>query len=555
MPVPIDETLFRLVSIGALAGTLILSLVIVTRFGDRDVFEPLHERFVFGLPWGTLVVLLGVYLVFYLVQGGGRDGGPIITAFRSWSFWYPEGVLFSSFAHASNSHLTSNLLGTVAFAPIVEYAWGHYPPEENDGNVDDSGGMRHQLFATPPGRIALFVAGVFAVGLLDSLFVPGAVIGFSGVVFAFAGFALVVRPLLTVLAMLGIRAVRLVRNALLDPWLTATAEPQFISPSWADVALQGHLFGLLVGVALAVGLLRLREQRVNLTYIWFAALVFAVTRSMYAIYWYLGTDRFVLYLALGTAGVFALASLIALAALPTDRRLLARRNRGPEIRDVALGLLLVTILTVAVAGVAYNTVSVSPGDDIAGGIDAGDYTVTYVTDVEDQYISAVEVPFVGEALSVNVSGVVVVSDDRNIWELSRSSNRLAFDGGAAIPVGGSTWRETVYIDRTEWAFLDGNTTYKVYGQHVDRDRKLLYTDDPAVADARLAGSTVSIEPTEEFYDIVVEQNGSVVGTRTVPAHNETVSIGGITFERVEDDLFAIYEQTEIRLAEFRREGQ
>lgn len=540
MPLAAGDPLLDALSLLALLAAVALSVVVIRRYSDRDaLLEPLRERFVFGIPWGTLVVVGFLYAFYYLVQGGGADGGPITTAFRSWSLFYPLGLLFSSFAHASESHLIGNLLGTAAFAPIVEYAWGHYPGED--------GARTSALLERPAGRIAAFVGIVLLVGLAGSLFVPGAVIGFSGVVFAMAGFALVARPVLTVFAILGVQALRLLWSALLDPVVTATARPRFVSPSWADIALQGHLFGLLVGVLLAVALLRIRDERPDLLYIWFATLVFAVTRSMYAVYWYLGADSFVLYRALGTAGVFFLASVVGLAVY-ADRTPASRLRISSG--QAAVAIVVVIVSMVAVSGLAYNVSSVSPGPDVEDGMTVGDYRVAYVEDVEDQYISSVTIPFLG-GLSTEVSGVVVASDSRNAWELARSKRRLAFDGGATIPVGGATWRETVYVNRTAWSLLGKNTTYKVYASQGDADRELLYAADPAEAALTLNHSRVAIAPTTDFYEIVLTRNGSEIGTAPVPAAGSSVTVANITFAREGRELFARHDGTAVRLAEFK----
>jgi membrane associated rhomboid family serine protease len=533
MTLGVDDPLLASASLVALVAALALSIAVLVRVSDSGWLDPLRERFVLGVPWGTATVLAGLAVVYYLVQGGA-GGGPVVQGFRSWSLWYPQGVLFSSFAHASESHLTGNAFGTIAFAPIVEYAWRHYP--------GDSARIQH-----PAARVGTFVAGVVVVGIAGAVFVPGAIIGFSGVVFALAGFALVVRPIATVLSLVGVRVVRLLYRALTDPVVTAQARPRFVSPSWADTALQGHLFGVLLGILLAVGLLRLRDRRPDLRYVFFAALVFAVARSLYAIYWFLGADEFVLFQAAGAAGVLLFATLVALATLPSDWRF----RVGPPPATVAVGLLGLAVVLLAVSGLAYSLVSVSPGGAVEGGVDVNDYTVAYVDGAQDQYVSALDIPGLGAPLSATQSGVVVASDRRNAWGLDVSAGRLAFEGDAAVTVGGLTWRETVYVDRTQWSFLDGNTTFRVAAFHDDR-WQLLHTASPAVTDSRINGTNVSIAATAEGYDLVVARNNSTVFRGPIPADNQTVLVAGIVFERVGDDLFARYGETDLRLAEFKR---
>jgi len=529
-----EDPLLVSASLVALVLALVAALVVLVRAGDSGWLDPLRERFVLGVPWGTATVLVGLAFVYYLVQGGGSDGGPVVQGFRSWSLWYPQGTLLSSFAHANQSHLAGNAFGTLAFAPLVEYAWRHYP--------EGSARIQH-----PGARVGAFVLGVVAVGIAGALFVPGAIIGFSGVVFALAGFALVVRPLAAVLAVLGIRVVRLLYRAFSDPVVTAQARPRFVSPSWADTALQGHLFGLLVGVLLAVALLSLRDRRPDIRHVFFAALVFAVVRSLYAIYWFLGSEEFVLFRAAGAAGVLLFATLVALSTRSRDWR----PGVGPPPATTAIGLLGLTVAVLAVSGLAFSLVVVSPGDEVQDGVEVRDYTVTYVDGAQDQYVSALEIPGLGSPLSATQSGVVVASDRRNAWGLDVSAGELAFDGNATVTVGGLTWRESVYVDRTEWSFLDGNSTFRVEGYHDER-WQVLHTDSPAVLDSRISGANVSIAATPEGYDLRITRNGSMVFSGPVPGDNETVLFENISFARDGDDLFARYENTDIRLAEFIR---
>lgn len=534
MTLGVNDALLGSASLVALVAALALAVAVLVRSTTAGRLDPLRERFVLGVPWGTATVVAVLAVVYYLIQGGGSNGGPVVQGFRSWSLWYPQGVVFSSFAHASESHLTGNVFGTLAFAPIAEYAWRHHPGKS-------------ARIQNPYARIGVFVLGVIAVGIAGALFVPGAVIGFSGVVFALAGFALVVRPLATVLAILGVRVARLLYRALTDPVVTAEARPRFVSPSWADIALQGHLFGVLVGILLAVALLRLRESRPDLRYVFFAALVFAVVRSLYAIYWFLGSDEFVLFRAAGVAGVLLFATLVVLATRPPDWR----PSVGPPPATVAAGLLAVAVALLAVSGLAFSLVFVSPGEDLEDGIDVRDYRVAYVDGAQDQYVSAIEIPGLGSPLSATQSGVVVASDRRNAWGLDVSAGRLAFDGDATVVVGDATWRETVYVDRTQWSFLDGNTTFRVEAFHDDRWH-LLHTASPAVGNARIDGTNVSIAATPEGYDLLAERNSAPIFRGPIPENNETVAVGSLTFERENNSLSVRYDDTELRIAEFSR---
>ncbi len=554
MPLSLDGVVLETLSIVGLLLTLVLSAVVLARYTRlQNPVSALQERFVYGIPWGTAIVIVAVYAVYYLIQGGGEDGGPIMTAFRSWSLWYPQGTFFSSFAHASHSHLQGNVIGAVVFAPIVEYVWGHYRTGEKGEESGASTSLSQRLLSSPAGRIAIFVVAVVSIGFLGSLLVPGAVIGFSGLVFAFAGFALVAKPLVTIVAILGLQALRLVVRAFETPIVTATARPRFVTPSWVDVALQGHLFGVLVGALLAVALLRMRNQHPEIVYVWFAAFVFAVTRSMEAVYWYFGPNQFILFRAAGTAGIILLAIVIAVAAASPENGVRSRWARIPALRSVAVGLLFASLVVLSIGGLAYSIAPVSPGEEIETGpeghLEVEDYTITYAEGVEDQYIGAVSLPPLWDP-SVTVSGVIITSDERNAWEVAVSANQLAFDGRARIPVGDATWRETVIIDRTAWSFTEGNSTAKVFGRVGDDDWTLLHRDTLAEGDVRVNGANLSIEPVDDFYNLIVEKNGQQIGSERLPTANGTFVIDGVEYERVDDDLVVRHEGTEFTVAKF-----
>lgn len=556
----IDTTVLRVGSLGALILALALAAVVLHRFSsdENGLVGTVKDRFVLGVPWGTLVVVALVYAIYYLVQGGGQRGGPIVVGFRSWSYWYPQSMLFSSFTHSSHSHLMGNLFGTLAFAPIVEYAWGHYPRSADQADmgksVSDHGlGSREsrldrygRWLEHPAVRIGTFVGVVFVVGIVGSLIVPGAAIGFSGVVFAFAGFALVTFPIAAVLAIVGIQVVRLVYRSFTDPFVLAQAQERFVRPSWADVAVQGHLYGLLIGVLLALVLLRYRDHSPNLRHVFFAVLVFAVSRSLQSIYWFLGNEGYVLFQALGTAGVILLATIIAVATIENDRLLVSRIDL--RVSTAVVGFIVALVLALALLGVPYNLVSVTGGEEVEDGIEIQDYTVTYAEGVENKYISALDLP-VYQGPSVRMSGVIVVSEKRNVWERSVSREQLEIDGSATVVLGDATWRETVRIQRTQWTVAGGNISYQVFGRH-DGAYYRLFESDLAVAQPTIDGKTIAIQPAASQSEIVVVANETVLGVEPVPADGKHVQIENLSFERENNRLFVAHERTELLLAEY-----
>ncbi|KPN31005.1 hypothetical protein SY89_01747 [Halolamina pelagica] len=171
----------RLFVVAALLGGGALALAL----DDGRRLERLRERFVLGVPWGTVVTVLGVLGVYLFVQSGYAHWyRPVVLPFRAWSYFEPLGMLVAGFAHAGPGHLLGNLFGALTLAPIVEYAIGHYPPESAGDPESTPSTLRGRLAALrrrPTARaFLLFPLGVAVVGVVLTMFTVGAVIGFSG---------------------------------------------------------------------------------------------------------------------------------------------------------------------------------------------------------------------------------------------------------------------------------------------------------------------------------------------------------------------------------------
>ncbi|QLD87319.1 rhomboid family intramembrane serine protease [Natronomonas halophila] len=501
-----------------------------------------RKRLVMGVPWGTLIAVLGVAAFYLFAQNGlANPRNPVVIPFRAWGYLYPTGMLTAGFAHAGLGHVTGNLLGTLVFGSLAEYAWSHFPRKRGTTTFSS-------LRTNPFARIAAWVVAIFLVGVFSALFALGPVIGFSGVVFAFIGFALVRFPLATVAATLLSGVVRLVYNAIQSPTITQTASESFSRPWWANIAIQGHALGLFVGVVLAAGLLYRRDVRPNPSHLWVAALVIAADRGLWAVYAIEGSGRFTLYRALGTALVFLVAALIASGVTATPRAFIASIDLSR--REAAYGLLLATVFALALIAVPFNLFVVddpSAGLDGADPVEVGDYTVFYAEDVENQYIPAIPFP-AGNTSEVNASGVIVVSEQRNIWWEEVSTNRLVSSGEATIRLGGLTWHEDVRATRTEWTLTGGESTYNVQLGVADTDRPVVFRDERATADARIDGRNVSIEPVGDGFDMVVTRENETLGRVAIPENGTTTTVGGMTVERDERDLLVERGDTRIRIA-------
>jgi membrane associated rhomboid family serine protease len=545
--VPEPATLFRLAVLCSVLVALVAVVVLDRprgRWGRR-----LRSRFVLGVPWGTLVSVGAVLAVYLLVQGGWAHWyRPVTIPFRAWSYFYPLGMATAAFSHSGAGHLIGNLVGTLVLAPIAEYAWGHYPRERGV-----------QTFTSPLTNpyvraFAVFPAAVVGVGLFTALFALGPVIGFSGVVFAFAGFALVRYPITTVVAVTGGNALRTLYSALQRPTVSASAGPSYSSPWWADIAIQGHAIGLLVGILLGAWLLRARDDdRPSAVRVAAGVVLFGVAQSLWAVYWYRGGETYVLYRALGLALVVALATLVAATVVASNRPLVGSLGDSGAVRAVPrwqVGATVLLLCTAALAGPAVPiNLTTTAGGDLPGGdgpIQVRDYEVTYAENVPNGMVSAVDVEAFGETTQVNTSGVIVRNRERGIWMTAVSKGRLDFVGTTTVRVGGVGWRETVRVQRRGWNAIGGGTVYTVNLVYGDRN-VTAYNSPPARADPVIAGRNVSVEATPQGFRLNVSL-GNRSATGPIPAVNETASIGDLEFANVDGRIYAINGATRVRVA-------
>jgi membrane associated rhomboid family serine protease len=595
----------------AVVFSMVLAAVVIARLvRPRDRFgERLRRRFILGLPLGTFVVMLLVLGVYLFVQGGWtRWYSPTVLPFRAWSYLYPLGMLTAGFAHNGPGHLLGNLTGTLAFAPLVEYAWGHFPRERGSRSF---GSLRTNPFVR---ALVIFPAVVVGVGLLTSLFALGPVIGFSGVVFAFGGFALVRYPVGALVALLAARAIGLVRVAVQFPTLVESAGPEFIRPWWSTVAIQGHALGLLIGVLLGIWFVRTRASETpSALRLWGAVLLYSIAQSLWAVYWFRGDSTFVLFRAVGVVLVVGLATLVTVAAVASGRTLFRHRlrrlswpllaalavassaglgfaaRRGTRLPITTGGVELP--LTLVVAGVFLavaftvawfqpsipNPVAEVPRREaafvvllVAGAALAGpavpvnlttaseeplsgqstavrDYEVTYAENVTSGMVSVLNVSAFGEQTTVRTSGVIVRSGRRGIWTTAVPASRLAFAGNATVRVGGLGWHEQIRASRSGWQVAGGERAYRISFHH-RQQREVVYTSQAANATPTIAGRNVSVAAGPDRFEFVVSRQNKTVGRTPVPAPNETVTAGGLRFEREERTVFVRHENTSVPLA-------
>ncbi|TYL37089.1 protease [Natronococcus pandeyae] len=584
---------------GLVVVALLGSVAIVRRLHrpDRPWIEIARARLVMGVPWGSLVVIGAVCFVYLFVQDGiTNPADPVTVPYRAWSYFYPFGMLTASFSHVGPTHLVGNVLGAAVVAPIAEYAWGHYP-DEGDAEAADSWRSNPWVRA-----LVVFPLVVFAIGIGTSLFALGPVIGFSGLVFAFAGFAIVHYPIVTLVGTLGVQGALLtIVRALRDPVSVYVAEPSPPGPpTWATIAIQGHALGFFIGVVLGIVLLRRRGSRTDPLHLWIAILLFGFAKSLWAIYWFGGDNTFVLFRGPGVVAVTVLAVLITLAVAGSERSVVPRRFRtadtrpsdrsSPETRsleivdgrsshtdpatrleritEIARGtrtderrsgpsrrrtaFLTILVVTAVLAGIAVpaNLLVVEGGDPSSEShVEIEGYTVEYAESVENELVSPVAVGPLDDAITLESSGVIVTSDQRQIWLEAVTSQRLAFTGEETVYVGGPGWREAVHVERTGWEPIGNETVYQVWIQEDGGERQLAHESNGSEADVRIDDREVAVASEDgEFALEVTEADGDDVTTAPIPEENESTEVGGLTFEHDDGTIYAVSNGTEVAVA-------
>jgi membrane associated rhomboid family serine protease len=520
-------------AIVAIAG----AAVAVLSVGEgRRAFRRVRSRLLFGLPLGTFVVV-GTVLGFYLfVQFGARDpGSPLVVPFVSWSYLYPLGVLTAPFAHASLGHVTGNVIATLALAPLAEYAFSHFPTGRGESAFSS---WRSNPYVR---GLVLFPLGVVGVSFLTGIFSWGATIGFSGVVYAFAGFALVRYPLATVLAVTARESISMLWTVFNDPIVFASASPSYGPPWWAGIAVQGHLFGFLVGALLAATLVAKRGNRPSAIRIWLGTFLLSSSMSLWAVWWYGQTAEYVLFRALGVLLVGALAVLFTVVVRLDSDRLV----RDVSARRLAFTLLLLPVVTMALVAVPVNSTTVQAVDLPGDPVEIEGYEVTYAEDVQNQRVGAVDIPVFSQATNVSASGVIVANEERTIWTERISAGELAFYGDSSVTVGGLGWEETVTVHRRGWVPVGGEAVYNVYVGRSDGSFRHVFASPNSTADPVITGRQVRVEPRAGQFELSVVRNETVLTTVAVPEQNESVTAGTLTLTRKDDRIVASHENTSV----------
>lgn len=494
----------------------------------RQLRRRLGERLLWGVPWGTLLVCCVLLFVYLVVQNGAaRWGQPLVLPFTSWSYGHPLGVVFGPISHVGPDHLSDNLFGTLVFGSLAEYVFSHRPTGRTDA-----------LWNRPHARaLVVFPAGALLVGVLASLFAWGPTVGFSNVVYAFAGFALVRFPLGTVLAVPVREALAVVGRAIDRPFVVATATPAS-DPWFVNTAVQGHAFGLLVGVVAGLLVAAARDEALPPPRrLWTGVAVFALVQSLWVVWWP-QDGAYVLGRALGVLLVACLATVVTVGAVLTDTE--SRRNWQAGI--VVCLVPLAVMAGIAVPVNATADVTTPPGTE---SVDVGGYDVTYAEDVTNQRLA----PFAAvSGAEPTTSGVLVVQPDSGVWTRAVDASTLASEGTATIRLGGLGWERTVFVLRRSWQTTGGETAYQVriHPNHGRLHR--VYASPPATASPVVAGYNVTLVPDGIRFRLDVSRDNETVGSVGVPAPGETVAVGDLRVHREGDRLVAVANDTRVPIA-------
>ena len=541
---------------GPLLHRLLLGVALVAALGGlaamsrpRDWYRRCSERLLYGVPWGTLVIM-AVLLAVYIGLQDGLHESPVVLPFRAWSYLDPVGMVVAGLAHADTGHLIGNLLGTLLFGSLAEALWGHHPPRRTDARL--AAAWTHPVVRA----VVLFPAAAILAAIGGAAVALGPIIGFSMVVFAFAGFALVQAPVGTVIVSVSQGVLRRLLDAVQTPEQVAAGGTTYATPWFASIAIQGHAVGLLAGVLAGLTFQRMTHRaRPSAGRLWVGVVLFAVERSLWAVYWYRGNDSYVLYRAVGLGLVLLLATLVTYAVVADDTPLfpqLAVANPQSFVTDLTtisnrqVGLLLLVTAGAILIGPAVATNATTAADSELPGepIEVRGYELTYGENVTNGQLNVIDIEGAGESTRLNTSGVIVRNTDRHIWSTAVTTAELAADGDTAVRLGGLTWQETVTASRTGWQAVGGDTTYRVTLTHDNRTRPL-YNTGTVKAEPVVAGQQVAIDATDDGFRVGVGDN-----LGDLPPPNGSVQLGRLALRRTDGRLLAVNNrtQTAVRVA-------
>jgi len=528
------------------AGVLVYSMG--TRKGDPLQF--LRQRLLFCLPLGTLLSGTLVWAFFMFVQGGWGSGAILTLPFTSWSLQYPLGMATAPIAHQNLGHLVGNLTSFLIFGSIAEYTFSHYP---SGRGTTAFGSLR----TNPYVRALLIVPlAVFGVALLTSLFAWGPIIGFSGVTYAAVGYVLVQYPVGAVVALAVTDFARTLVWTFRNPVLTRSAGSSYGGPWWADIAVQTHLLGLLLGVALGLAIRSARPwlRRDRPGRVFGASILVGGSLTLWALWWYVGPSSYQLFRGPGVILVVVVAALITVAD-----GLRKSPVKDLSARQLSIGLIVFPVLLMGVIAIPVNA-TMSPNTVGTEGptVTVEGYEIGYGESVADPRFEPINVSYLPTPDPPRASGVIVANGDRHLWTTAVSTGRLKDAGSRTVTVGGLGWREQVSIDRTGWRAAGGGSAFVVTATPPNGSQTALFESEGATANTVIDGHRLAIMPSNGDFAIKATaanntSSPSLPATVQVPMPGETVTLGELT---VKNEATVIWiEREDTRVPVFERENE
>lgn len=508
------------VSFVALSVALVLVAVVGywTRPGVlHELLSLSRERLVYGLPLGTLVIL-GVNILFFAFAQRAYTGtGEILVVpYISWSYGYPLGFLTSPIGHANLSHITGNLVAVAVFAPVAEYVIGHR-------------NSRRPLLRALVGVPLVW----YAVGVFVSLFTLGPVIGFSGVLFFLFGFVVVFYPVVSVGLLVVSNVLRTVVSALISPVsVSSSVETVTTTPPWANIAVDAHALGFLLGIGLAVLLARRRGTDIDGYRVGAAVLLVGIAQGLHLIWLSQGTS-YVLYRGLGAAAVAALSVMAGFGVyVESSAPPLAGMEELPLRRAASVGFLAVPVVIFCVVGFVAGLGTVSTVDDVEK-VEVGDYSVWYGESVENQRV--VSIPFIDiTPANFTSSGAFVTSEERGAWRQVVSTRSLRSNSNTTFLVGSLTWDERVRLERVGMTSTMGNSAYTVFVT-AENESRAVFNSSPAPTGVKVEGWRISLNVTDGVRTVSMVRNDD---RRKVYLGRHPTEVEGVSFEVEEKKVVA-----------------
>jgi membrane associated rhomboid family serine protease len=512
------------------ASYAVLSLVIVllafvaywTRpYVAHELLRLSSRRLIYGLPLGTFVIV-GVNVAFFLLAQRAYGGGNVLTIpFISWSYGYPLGFLTAPIGHASLSHILGNLLTTLVFAPVAEYVIGHKS-------------SRRPLVRA----LVVIPLAWYAVGVFISVFSLGPSIGFSGVLFFFFGFVVVFYPVVSVGLIVVSSVFRTVVGALRSPVSVESTVETVTTPSWANIAVDAHALGFLLGVGLAVIFARRTERNVDGYRVGAAVLLVGLAQGLHLV-WLADGSSYVLYRGFGVALVAVLALFAAYgSAVESSAPPVLGMDELPARRALSVAALAVPVVLLCGTGFVTGFGAVSTVDDVDT-VEVGDYSVWYGEGVENQRVFSIPLIEFTPA-NFTSSGVIVTSDQRGVWRREVTARGLRSNPNRTFLVGGLSWDEEVRVERVGMTSPTGDDSYSVFVTSGNESRPV-FDSSPAETGVKIDGWSLDLSVTDGDRSVTMERDGT---RRVVYLGSQPTEVEGVTFEVEERRIVASSGDTE-----------